>query len=384
MSNNENNFHFIVPVWGKTYTKRFTEVCLPLILTPGNMYAKSYNHQDVFNIVTTWNDQQVILKSRSYLQLKKIIAVNFILIDCQTDLSNAHQAMSYAYSLGMKTEMVIPGKTFFIFLTPDSFWSENTFKRLFELANSNYKVALSIGLRVNSDAAENTIKNRLTPSGQILPFTKDELITFAINNLHTMCKSLDWLSKDGFLNSWPSNIFWINYEKKQLIAHCYHLHPIMVQSSKVHTKIYTTIDGEFINNLRIPREAYYVSQDDFFGVELSDPQRNWGQPLRPPSIKDLIRFHHLHAKEIHKFFFKQRVSLIPSDTTLPNEIDELISAVVNSVPFCAKSILDKFGLAKMYSKLYKAAHYIMMIPKKIYLRLFYIKKFLKNLYKNLQ
>jgi hypothetical protein len=303
------HFHLIVPVWGKTYTELFTDVCLPMLLTPGNMGALGKQPEDQFVIVTTWEDCQTIQDSASFDRLKKMITVEFVLVDGLMDLGNSHKAMSECYAMAMHREAVVHGETCFLFLTPDSFWPDGTFRRLVELADKGFKVVMAGGLRVNSESMSAILRKRIKqlPDNSTIPLP--ELIRLAFANIHQLSTAFNVLSKSGFLNIWPSHMYWINERDLQFVAHCFHLHPLLVLAPKSETAIGTTIDGEFLNNLAYPLDSYHVIQDEFVAIELTPTERNWGQPLGPPSLIQIVRFSLLHANSRHWHFFGKRIVL---------------------------------------------------------------------------
>src|SRR5579871_3959663 len=106
MHNTNKHFHFIVPVWGETFTQLFTTICLPLLMTVGALRNLPTNESDQFVIVTTWHDCTMIRASIAYQQLQKLMKIKFILIDGLIHLENSYVAMSHCYSLAMREQDV--------------------------------------------------------------------------------------------------------------------------------------------------------------------------------------------------------------------------------------------------------------------------------------
>lgn len=358
----EQFFNFIVPVWGESYTRLFTDTCLPMLLTPGNLYSRtSYTSNDHFTIVTTWHSYQLIKASPAYEELAKLIDVNFILIDGLVDLTEPYFAMTYCYAKAMKQAYVIPTKTFFIFLTPDSFWSEGTFERLYECAK-DYKVVMAMGLRVNAESMAKTLA-KLHESENNLTLPNDKLIPLVFANLHQMSKAHNLLSGTKFLNEWPSHLYWFN-EQDQLVAHCFHLHPLMVQSPAKKIVIGTTIDAEFLDNLNYPIDSYHIFQDKYFGIELSPEARNWDQPLGAPCIKNIIRFSLLNANNTHWYFFKHRI-IISNNLTITPALEKVIDELVMQIPCMRNTILHALLHFKPFIGLRKIIALIILLPMRL-------------------
>jgi hypothetical protein len=168
---------------------------------------------------------------------------------------------------------------------------------------------MAAGLRVNSESMSAILRERIARSPDNPAIPLPELIRLAFANIHQLSMAFDILSKTGFLNMWPSHMYWINKRDQQLIAHCFHLHPLLVVAPKSETAIGTTIDGEFLNNLHYPLDSYFVIQEEFVAIELTPAERNWGQPLGPPSLPQIVRFSLLHANSRHWYFFGKRIVL---------------------------------------------------------------------------
>lgn len=318
-----------------------------MLMTPGNLGAIKDRPSDQFVIVTTWEDHVAISKSAAFSKLTKIMRVEFILVDGIVDISSSHQAMSECYAMAMCRQEVIRGKTYFLFLTPDSFWPEGTFQRLTELVDRGVKVVMACGLRVNSEAISTILRERIArfPDNPAIPH--GELIRLALANLHQLSSAHNILGRDTFLNTWPSHIYWLNRYDSQLVAHCFHLHPLLVLSPKFETAIGTTIDGEFLDNLGYSLDCFHVIQDGIFGIELSPEERDWGQPLGAPSIKEILRFSFMYANSRHWNFFGRRIVLNGHpEKAIDPQIEGLADRLVSQIE-AHKSrtlIYQKFGL----------------------------------------
>jgi len=271
----QSNFCFMVPVWGEEYTALFADICLPLLLTAGNLRYFSDDRSAIFIIATTYRDGEVLKKSRAFKRLISIIRVKLILIDGLVDFDNVHRAMSEAYLMAMRSEEIIPGVTNFIFLTPDSFWSDGSFARLYELSQKGYKAVMVLGLRIKSESGQPYLAKIIREKEDNPTIENTELTAFVLQQLHAMGEAHDWLSKEGFLNSYPSQIYW-KFGQDFMVAHCFHLHPLMVRSPKTFIKIDTTIDGDFLAKIKYPTNSYYIVQNssEMIGVELSATDKN--------------------------------------------------------------------------------------------------------------
>ena len=298
-------FCYVVPVWGESYSSLFTDVCLPMLMTPGNLGGLLHRQNDRFVIATRMSDWDEMRQTKSYLRLQSLIDVRVIFVDGLVNMDTPHGAMSKCYDLAMRDSWDIDDDVYYVFLTPDSFWSDGTFKRLEELAQEGKKIVLTAGLRTNRNAVTEIIRNRIATSPNNPAFNLSELIALALNNLHELSLAHNWFST-SFLNVWPSHIYWI-YKKRFLMAHCFHLHPLLVKAPKHRTRIGNTVDGDFLDNLGYSLHDQYVVQGEFLGVELSPEGRDWDSVLEAPSLFKVIRFALVYAGATHWHNFSHRI-----------------------------------------------------------------------------
>lgn len=336
------HFHFVVPVWGNSYTELFADICLPLLMTSGNLGAVKDEENNLFVIVTTYADANYLSAHPSITRLREFIEVEFRLIDGLTNTENSHTAMSDCYANAMHSPRVIPGETYFVFLTPDSFWSENTFQRLKTLANEGFSVAMVMGLRTNLESIVPVLKRLIKDLSDNPAIPIASLVSMALRHLHQMSKAHDWLSGSGFLNVWTSHIYWWGGGDR-LIARCFHMHPLMVQSKAGVFRIGDTIDGQFLDKLNYPLDKYYIARDnnDFLGVELSSSDRSWGHPLSQPSAWMAALFGLWHANSLHWHFFSHQIVYI-GDNHATNPLDP---SVINLV----EQVCKRIGFARIPS-----------------------------------
>ncbi len=338
------HFHCIVPVWGRQFCEIFTKTCLPFLLSPGNLEAIANVDGSRFVIVTTYADREFLEAEESVALLKKIIPVEYHLVDGFADFGSSHRAMSACYARAMTSPSVVSGETCFIFLTPDSIWSEGAFRRLKELIGQGYCAVMAMGLRTELENISPILQNKISQSttGGV-GIAVDELVALALSNLHSMSKAHNWVSGNRFLNAWPSHLYWWD-KKDSLIAHCFHMHPLAVLSKPGKTDIGDTIDGKYLENLNYPADKYYLVQgnEDFLGVELSPSKRNWDLELGYPSIEKVQEFGFWYATPRHWHFFHHRIiytgpNAVP-DIALVRMADEVVFHVENPLRSSTKGL----------------------------------------------
>jgi len=306
----EKHFHFIVSLWGRSYSQLFVDICLPMLMTPGNLGICATRKHDRFVVATTWEDWQFIRESKAMKRLQGMMTVDCILIDGLVDLTGVKYKVTTACcEMAMRQPCVEPYLTHFVYLVPDGFWSDGTVRRLVELVAEGYKVAVGCGLRVNKEDAARELAARIEAHPDNPAMTLPEMVNFTLDHLHQFSRAFDWLGR-GFINAWPSHIYWINYQDRQLIAHGFHLQPVMVMALPKMPPVGDSIDGEFMKRLPYPLSSYYIAQNDFFAIDLTVTDNSGaGQPLLTPSFEGMKDFLLFYVDKMHWSFFPYRITL---------------------------------------------------------------------------
>lgn len=324
-------FHYIVPVWGKTYSQLFAQICLPMLLTPGNLSRSIVQPGDQFIITTLMSDWDAMRASPAFQQLQQVIMVNVIFVDGLVDFATPHGAMSECYELAMREAKLTADDVYHVFLTPDSFWSDGTFAKLAEMADAGKKVVATAGLRTNCSAMSTLVRERIAVSPENPAIALNDLIGIALGNLHELSYAHNWFALGGFLNEWPSHIYLI-YEERFLIAHCFHLHPLLVKAPPRNLHIRNTIDGDYVKKLGYSLADHYVVQGEFLGVELSPENRTWGLPLGNASLSRVILFALQYANATHWHYFPHRIIYkVDPNEEIPNPFFVLEDKIVAKV-----------------------------------------------------
>lgn len=323
---------FIVPVWGAEYTRVFLEICLPMLISPGNFGHMSPTSSCVV-IVTDYSSYKKISQSRAISELNNYCSVDYVLGEGVIDFSLTHRAMTLAYYQAMRQPYVVPNRTNLFFLTPDSFWSDGAFRYILEQAEAGKKVVCTIGLRVEKEAFEDELRRSGLPGSGVRQraVPNRDLLALAFRNLHDLALGHIWNSA-FFVSNWPSNIYWsycsqdvwplhenssgeIKNAICRLVSHSFHLHPIFIKAPQKLPATLDTIDGDFIDKIGYaPNEIHVVqSSDDFLGIELSPRHRKWNQQCSWPVMRSVLKFAITEVSPIHWYFFDHKINYIAAD-----------------------------------------------------------------------
>lgn len=326
-------FVFLLPVWGEEYTRTFVEFCLPLILTRGNLGHFGNRRDAGFIILTDYRSQAQLIQSANFKRLKELVQVKTVLIDGRVNFSSSHKAMTDCYILGIGDSWVKPKSTYLIFLTPDSFWSDGSFANLVSAADAGKKCVVVIGLRTNLESMREYIRKAIDAEPENPAISNRELVSKSLKHLHGMARTHNWLSSN-FNNSWPSNIYWL-VNDHLMLAHAYHMHPLMVRAPARRLSITDSIDGAFISRQSFKEgECMIVTDSDFIlGIEMTKTNREWGSSLGRPSLWALQQFATYFASPMHVSFFFNRIYFkgIHAPDSVPPEVQENVDSVISTM-----------------------------------------------------
>ena len=303
--NSQIPFIAIVPVWGRAYTDTFVNYVMPLWLTEGNFVEFSPAARDELVIVTTFEDSKIILNSSIYKKFESYIDIKIKLIDGIIDLSSTHAAMSQCYQVAISSYQASSSdSTYFLCLTPDAFWSKGTILKLRELVESGYELVAALSFRTAKETILSDLQLLIDQGSAFPGLEVSAMVSLGLKHIHDLSAGHDVLSPKTYCNNWPSHQYWLGSEATDIIARCFHLHPLLFKVKKQRIDYSGTIDGEFLEQLKIPKDKTYVAKDnnDFIGIELTAIGRTWGDASYS-DINRTIDFSLKEATPLHWFYF---------------------------------------------------------------------------------
>jgi hypothetical protein len=325
---------FLVAVWGKSYVSLFTDICLPLGMTEGNL-AHFRGREDVrFQVMTTRADAPDLEASPAWKRLQEIMPARILIIDDAIDFKAAtYIAMSAAYRHGMRSDWVKLGHTNYVVLMPDHFWSDGTFRSLEQLVDLGYNAAMAGGLRTEREIMEPYLAAEIAKNPTNPVIANRMLVSKASTALHPMQKIAEWTSP-RFSHTWPNQIYW-QTGPDSFAFHFFHLHPIMVKSPEKWMEFEKAFDTDLVAKFRHPISTIYVetNSDVMTQIEMTPRDRDWKQPLGPARLKSLLRFGFFHATAHNWHFFKHRLTFLgleplSADAHVTFEMDRLVNAAL--------------------------------------------------------
>lgn len=344
---------FVMPVWGKDYTRLFLDFSLPSQLAPGNLPSISKESEigrHRYFIYTTYNDARVIQESSYYTRLKDIIDVEFFMLEELnapiSSIKKINCCFRHVADIAREDEYGI------VNLGPDVVYSDGSFKTLMRHSTKGKRLIVWGHLRVNKDSAvEELIK--LYGNDGSLSISSRELVKLGMKHLHNVFKSKFWDS-DRFTVH-PCIILW-KVKDEGIIGRFFHpaigifrprdksiVHRVLIAD------VNKTIDGSELLEKAFPDhdEVYIVEDsDEFFAIELcSDLHSIHEIPdyYKKVDVMDVAVWasERVNVSPIHFKFFQSKI-YIHSKGITPSwkEMERISDGVVESIISTAKFFIN--------------------------------------------
>ncbi|NUB05041.1 hypothetical protein FW320_02385 [Azospirillum sp. Vi22] len=255
------NLHFIMAVWGESYTDVFIDVVLPSQLSDNNLPALQHRQAYTYKIYTTADDAKTIQASPAFQQLAEVMPAEIHVIHPE---QNAHiKTASVRHLMGSLHKRAIQeaarDNAFLAFLAPDAILSDGSFAAIEKRMLEGMEMVLISGIRVTKETALPAIRARYRRPDGTIHMDAADLTDCAFEFPHRYTQVLTW-GAERFCSQWPSQTFWF-VPPAGILAHCWHLHPILVKASTETDSFLGTIDGDYIERAGTQLERIHVIQD---------------------------------------------------------------------------------------------------------------------------
>jgi hypothetical protein len=260
------SFHFVTAVWGPSHRRTFIEIGLPSLLAAGNIPGISALGRSRFHLFTKPSDLRILEASPVFGLLRRTIEVEIDLIDEQFDIA-PHLMMSQCHREGLRRAYELGAGT--VFVPPDCVWADNSMVNLERIAAGKATTVHMTGLRLSlEEAAPRLISEWRAPDECLLRIPPRDLVRLGLQHLHPITKDLFFTGQSEKLM--PANLLWM-VENEGILAHCFHLHPLLVEPNERNTTFKTTIDDDLALMADPAGTRDYVVQDsdEILAFELS-------------------------------------------------------------------------------------------------------------------
>jgi SAM-dependent methyltransferase len=298
-----SGYHFVTPVWGEAYTKLYVDVAIPAQLSPGNLPCFRNVPNCRYIVYTRPDDAALIRESAVFSKLNECIPVTFESIPA--GVNGVHDLMTECYRCGIKAAE--SADCAILFMTPDIVLADGSLRTIKRLSEQGSDVIYAPSIRVMKSSAA-AVLNGSFKSGEVIRVSSRDLMRIALDNLHPLAHSSWWEEGDGELV--PATIYW-RVGDEGILAHCFHLHPLLVYPQKKGAKFFGTVDDDFVL-AACPdwsRDAVVNDSDDLLAIDLSDPWRFLETRFAKGSVRDTVRWAEQFANLRHQKLFTTPIRL---------------------------------------------------------------------------
>jgi hypothetical protein len=299
-------YHFITVVWGIEYLDVFLKASLPTQLASGNLDAFKDVEGCRYRIFTRQQDMPYLDEHPRMAHVRALMEVDFVAIDdFFSDEVMQHsdwfiRVMSAGHRRSISDARSANAAMFF--LPPDALFSVDSFANAGRVLTHGDGAVLVNAPRLDQDRASEAVESYRAADGTVA-FTPRELVGLGIEHLHRSSESLFWDSQNFNLN--PTGVYWrINGDG--FLAHCFHLHPLLVAPAEWDVEFGDSIDGEYIGRAcPEPGRVRVVQDSDVVAMfTLTQPDRLIGcaTPNRA-TIGRIAYFYDRTARPEHRQLF---------------------------------------------------------------------------------
>jgi hypothetical protein len=142
--------HLVVQVWGEIYTGLLIDLCIPALLSPGNLPALAALLPCRFDIYTTDRDEAQIRRAPILLELERFAKVRYIRLEIETS-QNKYAVMTECNIRALREASSCDAAI--VFLVPDTIWSDGTLETVARALAAGKRAVMQTGVRVIADTA---------------------------------------------------------------------------------------------------------------------------------------------------------------------------------------------------------------------------------------
>lgn len=307
-------FHFTVQMWGEPYTSLFTEITLPMLLSPSNFPAIEGLSECVFDLYTTSEHVEEIKACAAFKTLEALLPVTIDLVD-DMDRSNGHQAMSDCNRLAIQKSD--DAERIIVFLQPDTLVADGTLGNMQRIMQSGKRVVQVPGFRTTLEEMLPELRKHLSEDGAVLHLPPRDTMRIAIPRMHPHSRECFWDSPE-FTNYNAHMYFRVSEEG--VFARCGHFHPLAIYPRVRHAAFKQTVDYNYFETAVPDFEEYYIADDsdELCMVEMSreDYLAGFHSP-NTASVEGVVKWMEFGATRVHRKSFAKHIKLHADDGTGP-------------------------------------------------------------------
>lgn len=191
-------FYFNVVLWGKRFRDYFLDLCLPSLLSPGNIPALENKAGSKFLIAAPRDDWDAMRTTAIWRRLEREIEPVLLEIPYPAPGVSGCQHMGVGHILA--TERAFQDRAYFLALTPDLFVSDGSIANVQRHAREGKAIVLVAALRFAEEPLLDELRRRgrFDPArppqatGEPLVLPPREMTAMALRSLHSESRSYVW------------------------------------------------------------------------------------------------------------------------------------------------------------------------------------------------
>ncbi|XPV68870.1 MAG: hypothetical protein ACNI25_16415 [Halarcobacter sp.] len=341
--------HFIVPVWGESYTELFLKFCLPSLLASKNLPFLD-NKNNIFTICTEEAQSETIIENKYYKKLTELMEVNLEFIDdillqeeayssefrCQNHFKKMTKAHNRAIKLSKDREII------YSFIMPDNIFYDGSISNVVKLIDDSTQVVYAYGLHINEEELYESLEQLDVIDEGIINIDGFSLASLSSKRLH-IASSKSLIDSKPFL---PNGNLFLKEKNQMLLKLCY-LHPFLVLPKKKGMFIppdSTFDDGDYVNKSSTKNKQKKILDSRVFFMYSIDSKEN---------KKDLSKYY------VSMFNIFEQASRIKNiDVQYQDNLDSTCILYFNEEKLNEKTLEEFNSLGMMLLFLIKNSDYI--------------------------
>lgn len=333
-----NRVYFVNVLWGQAFTNLFLRISLPSQLSPRNLQYCAQNADAVYRVYTTAKDVAQLQDSSIWKELVNLVNTELFYLDevvgQQWPNESKYKVMTRCHAHLIRTA---DGKEpAFVFLAPDTVWSEGTFERLITHLQNGKRMVLMCGLRTQKETFSKALMTKFGKEGRLQPVPARRLVRLALDHLHDQTHSLAWR---GCVSNLCTSIITWPVGKEGILLRAFHLHPILVRPYQRSTVPENTVDGDYVLSAIPKMSDIHVIQDsdEMVVFELSGMYEHAeGRQFCPQTISRVAQWAKDGANPRHREIVKYSIRLHHNDLPADGEwaaaeksADQVITSILS-------------------------------------------------------
>ena len=306
-------------VWGEEFSDIFLNYCLPSLLTDGNLGVICNKRQLVIFIQTDKKTEKKIYSSNIITLMKKkgVIFIFVLNNDSLTKYFNSFPESKY-WHLGLVQSLDLYLAKFlnadYHVLMPDSIYSENHFKGVFNALNKNHKIITRLMLTTKlENVCEDVEKYRSKNNSLAIPAC--DLTSISIKNIHPY--AINWMQTNYSIYNELPHVHVIMWESSNsIIMKSSHQTIIFYEAellNKVNSRYVFSLDSELDKIINRDQDTYCPQiMDEICLIEMT-PSKTRSKNLPKKNASDFSNAFWFSAQgsmRYWKFFEKESVDPI--------------------------------------------------------------------------